>query len=288
MKKRFRKILFTIVSIVLVCVSVISVNAESYLMYEGFSFLYNSNGTSVIFSYDKRSNDVVIPHKLGSGYVSEIADYAFLNNSDMTSISFAQAKSLHKLGYSSFSGCSGLTDVVLPIWLTEISRSSFQSCTSLKNVTFYGNLYQIPIQAFYDCTSLDNVQLPLSVTTIGNFAFANCTSLSSIFIPRNTTEISDTAFKNSPNVTIKGYFGSYAEQYALEHNIPFEGVITHEMGDANLDKTVDIRDVTAIQYHIASIRLLSGEGLAVADYNGDGIINVLDITAIQKFIAGII
>lgn len=56
-------------------------------------------------------------------------------------------------------------------------------------------------------------------------------------------------------------------------------------GDANSDGKVDIRDVTAIQRHIAESELLSGNQLLAADANGDGALNIIDATSIQQYLA---
>lgn len=57
------------------------------------------------------------------------------------------------------------------------------------------------------------------------------------------------------------------------------------IGDTNLDGTVSIRDVTAIQRHLADLKNFTEEQLAVADTNGDGVINITDATHLQKYLA---
>ena len=57
------------------------------------------------------------------------------------------------------------------------------------------------------------------------------------------------------------------------------------IGDANGDGRINIRDVTAIQRHIAEAMILTGEGLAAADVNGDGTVTVDDATLLQMFLA---
>ena len=57
------------------------------------------------------------------------------------------------------------------------------------------------------------------------------------------------------------------------------------LGDANLDGRVTIRDVTAIQRHIAETEPLSEQALALADTNGDGEIDIADATLIQMYLA---
>ena len=56
-------------------------------------------------------------------------------------------------------------------------------------------------------------------------------------------------------------------------------------GDANLDGEVDIRDVTAIQRHLAGFKTLTGEALANADTNGDGVVTIEDATHLQMYFA---
>lgn len=62
---------------------------------------------------------------------------------------------------------------------------------------------------------------------------------------------------------------------------PLEGLL----GDVNLDGKVNIKDVTAIQKHIAFVKALSDEGYKLADFKADGKVNIKDATAIQKFLA---
>ena len=57
------------------------------------------------------------------------------------------------------------------------------------------------------------------------------------------------------------------------------------LGDADMDGTVSISDVTEIQRHIAEHIQLTGKAAANADYNQDGVINIDDATAIQRFLA---
>ena len=53
-------------------------------------------------------------------------------------------------------------------------------------------------------------------------AFENCTLLEKIIIYDKAEDIADNAFEGCDKLTIYGIKGSYAEQYANEHNIPFE------------------------------------------------------------------
>ena len=57
------------------------------------------------------------------------------------------------------------------------------------------------------------------------------------------------------------------------------------IGDVNNDGRVDIRDVTAIQRHIADIDVLTGGVLLAADTDGDGKVTIEDATHLQMYLA---
>ena len=56
-------------------------------------------------------------------------------------------------------------------------------------------------------------------------------------------------------------------------------------GDADGNGRVDVRDVTAIQRHLADINTLTGKQLGAADTNGDGNVTIEDATLLQMFLA---
>ena len=84
-----------------------------------------------------------------------------------------------------------------------------------------------------------------------------------------TTEATDATTESTPDET--------------DPTDPAEGLL----GDVNLDGKVNIKDVTAIQKHLAFIKSLSDEGYKLADFKVDGKVNIKDATAIQKFLAKI-
>lgn len=283
--KKTNKIIITILSLVFaLSISVSSVFADSYLVENGYSYLKSSDGSSIIYGYDYASENVELPRYLGGNLVSAVADRAFLKNKYLKSISFAKCQGLKKLGASSFESCSNLTSVVLPVWINQLSTSTFQTCVNLKEVTFYAPLKNIPSYCFYYCTKLDNVTLPDTLVSIDSFAFAECKSLSEVYIPKSVTSIASNAFRNSPNVTIKGSYGSYAEEYAKANNIPFNGISNYKIGDVNMDGNIDISDATCVQKIITGIIKPTAQQNYLADYNQDGDITVVDATQIQKFI----
>ena len=61
-----------------------------------------------------------------------------------------------------------------------------------------------------------------------------------------------------------------------------------DLGDANKDGKLNIRDATIIQKYLAKLAELDEEAIALSDFDGNGKVNVKDATAIQKKLAGII
>ena len=59
----------------------------------------------------------------------------------------------------------------------------------------------------------------------------------------------------------------------------------YQIGDTNLDGTINIRDVTAIQRYLVELETFNDEQIALADTNGDGEINIADATHLQMYLA---
>ncbi|MBR3971308.1 MAG: CotH kinase family protein [Ruminococcus sp.] len=64
--------------------------------------------------------------------------------------------------------------------------------------------------------------------------------------------------------------------------------VSYKLGDADLNGSINVKDATAIQKHLADLIKLDDIALGVCDTNRDTKITVSDATTIQKFIAGII
>lgn len=65
------------------------------------------------------------------------------------------------------------------------------------------------------------------------------------------------------------------------------GNVIGYIGDVNSSDTINVKDATAIQKHLASIIELSDDSLTLADADMSGKVNVRDATAIQKWLANI-
>ena len=127
---------------------------------------------------DYYEGEVIIPSSVsynGIEYkVTGIDSNAFKDNTRLKKVTIPQ--SIESLS-STFSGCSGLTEVILP-----------------------GNLKEIGYYTFYNCSNLENISLPSQLETILTYAFSDCVSLKEIFIPQTVVNISGSLFQNCPSL----------------------------------------------------------------------------------------
>ncbi len=84
---------------------------------------------------------------------------------------------------NTFKGCSAITKVLLNqttkfVDGAVIPESMFEDCTSLSDIKIPLWVTEIKTKAFKNCTSLTKPTIPSTVTTIADDAFDGCTSLS--------------------------------------------------------------------------------------------------------------
>lgn len=87
----------------------------------------------------------------------------------------------------------------------------------------------------------------------------------------------------------EGYLVSENEgdMEAVLELVATEADIAGYIGDADGDKTVNVKDASLIQKHVAKIESLTGNALLVADADLSSDVNIKDATAIQKWSAKI-
>ena len=124
--------------------------------------------------------------KNNSNPITEIASYAFRNQSQLLSVEIGD--SVTSIGSSAFSGCSSLKSITIPSRVTSIGNSAFSSCTNLESVTFgeNSNLESIESSAFSGCSSLKSITIPSRVTSIDSYAFDGCTSIYRVVVENAT------------------------------------------------------------------------------------------------------
>ena len=123
--------------------------------------------------------------------------------SDNTYIKTLECNFGGPIGSSAFSGCSGLTKVIVP----DIKNwCSITFANSTANPLYYAHhLYSD------ENTEITKLVIPNDVTSINSYAFYGCSGLTSVFIPNSVTSIGSSAFYGCsglqkvivPNIDIK-------------------------------------------------------------------------------------
>jgi len=146
--------------------------------------------------------------KLGTKYAIDVPEgittlwqCAVMNQTERTTINLDLAKdTLTTIGSSTFSGCTNLTDVIIPENVTSLGGNLFQNCSSLKimNIpeTVAKAIKTIPSGMFLGCSSLESVTIPEGITKISTNAFNNAglnCSLT-VILPESLTSLEGSAF----------------------------------------------------------------------------------------------
>ena len=219
------------------------------------------------------------------------------------------------IGSYAFYGCTGLTSVTIPDSVTSIGSNSFYGCTGLTSITISDSLANIEGDAFnntawynnqpdgmvyagrvaykYKGTMPDNTSIIIRDGTkgIAGSAFERCNGLRSVIIPDSVTSIGFGSLgynwgrKKIDGLTIYGVPGSAAEQYANDNGFTFIEYVDAAIGDMTGDGKVNVRDVTAMQRHLAGLEELTDDRLALADVNTDGKVTIDDVTLLQRYLA---
>ncbi len=231
-------------------------------------FTYESNadlddGSIKITGYHGSAGNVIIPSEINGKKVSRIDNYAFENN-------------------------ASITNVTIPVTVTEIGISAFKGCSSLAEVTIPESLTKLEKYAFEDCSSLEEVILPEGITNIEPYTFSMCTSLKTAVIPDSVTDIDSNAFYGCDNVTISCNSGSFAEQFAKEYGIPYVTSgsnvnPTGILGDVNGDNKVTAKDSMQIQRYAVKLISLDEDQLKLADVDGDNKVGNKDALNILRY-----
>lgn len=171
----------------------------------------------VLFQYVGTEVDITIPED-----ITIISQGAFAD-CDITSVILPNG--LKRISDSAFDGCEYLSSIEIPNSVKEIGAAAFLHCKKLADKEGF----VIMNNTLYDYVGENpDVVIPTEIVAISEYAFIRAEDfLKSIFIPQTVKKIDDDMFSTFfeedgiGNITICGYIGSCAEQFAKEKNIPF-------------------------------------------------------------------
>ena len=142
---------------------------------EGLAYSANDDGEITVMGSAGYVSKVVIPDTIDDMPVRYIAESAFYNNPNITTVTISD--NVVKIGAEAFGNCANLTKVILPSGLEAIDHGTFIQCGMLMDITLPQTLKSIGDFAFEGCMRLKHFTVPASVEHIGHEAFIGCESL---------------------------------------------------------------------------------------------------------------
>lgn len=178
------------------------------VLHNGTTYTITAIGLANQTSSDSQDNlagltnlkEVTIPKT-----ITTIAANAFLNDTALCVITFAEGSQLESIGSNAFSGCFNISgakySLTLPDTLTSIGNSAFYNCRYLTTVTCQSadsNPVNLTLgeSAFYGNSSLTSIVLPDTTVSIGASCFYNCNKLATLNLPSSLTAFETKTFYN--------------------------------------------------------------------------------------------
>ena len=200
--KRFVSVLLCLV-LVLGLLPLLTLPARAYTSGEWEYTVTDGKATIQKYANNNHYMNVVVPDTLNGCPVTEIGNFTFYGNTDMTSVE-------------------------IPACVTGIDIAAFEYCSSLSFIKFLGEpqLKTIGQRAFSGCSALKLLSIPNTVTEIGWQAFSGCTNLEDITIPESVTSIGGNAFSGCNGIEWVHYAGSYTRLTEIVNQTGNEPLLT--------------------------------------------------------------
>jgi len=164
---------------------------ESNGVVDNISYYSDGNEIAITDISADTEGAVIIPYTIGGLPVTEIADAAFANCKNITSVSLPDT--VKSIGDYAFYFCTGLTGINLSDSLETIGNYAFSNCTSLEALKLPDTVSSIGKYAFEACFALSEFRIPRGITEIREGALSCCANLKSLEIPSSVTVIEDRA-----------------------------------------------------------------------------------------------
>ncbi len=233
-----------------------------------------------------------------------IADGAFKGNEG--AIDVGLPTSIVTIGCNAFEGCSSLESVRNLNLVDYIGDSAFKGCMALNTLDIAEetvfNANAIYNTGYYnDADNWEKGTLYMGNRVVGTeakkgetFVHDGATHIigealadKDAVIPATVISIADNAFTSTENVTIYGYSGTCAEEYANENNIRFVDLNALIKGDVNFNGILD-EDDFQILCSVSALKKYEGYAISLAgDMNEDGAVDGLDAIILDLFLKDI-
>ena len=131
--------------------------------------------------------------------------------------------------------------------ITNLPDFAFNGCTRLAVVNFEedSRLSTIGGSAFNGCMGLTELILPDGVKTIYGNAFRGCSGLGMVYLPGTVSYITSSAFVGCDSVVLSVACNSYAEQWAISHNVKYVVRSISDSPTENIFENMESADVAA-------------------------------------------
>lgn len=201
------------------------------------------------------------------------------------------------IGNNAFKDCKRLTRIKFSSNLEYIGKSAFENCTSLVNIALPEKDIQMYASAFYNTgyynktenwnkdilyynTIAIGINEDCSVAEIADGTtkiIAEALLDKDVVIPESVTDISPEAFTDKDSVTIYGYAGTYAQEYATAYDIKFVDLSSLLKGDVNFDGNIDRTDYN-ILCSVCTTQAIQTVPISLAgDMDEDGAVDGIDV-----------
>ena len=131
---------------------------------------------------------------------------------------------VESIGDYAFSGCDGLTSVIIPDSVTEIGDYAFSYCYNLTDAVIGNGITELPKYLFASCAKLKALTLGNGITSIDNEFFRDLSSLETINFPENLSSINGA--NGNYLLDTKWYAGQpYGPVYAGKFLFAYKGTV---------------------------------------------------------------
>lgn len=138
-------------------------------------------GLAVFFMGSSEEPPVSAPSwfEIENGVLSFHPEY-YTGSRELTIPETVDGQTVTAIADNAFSGCDGISTVILPETVTAIGDYAFSSCHDLRGIYIPGSVQAIGVYAFADCDSLEAIYLPGTLEELGHGALDSCDGLNFI------------------------------------------------------------------------------------------------------------